>query len=159
MIRRVITALLRFALRIYFKKIEVTGVEHVPTDSPVIFVLNHPNALVDPVFLLCLAPRPVSFLAKAPLFRMPVIGYFVRQLDSLPVYRKQDEGEDVSRNQETFVAARRLLAAGGTIGICPEGVSHNDPGLKPIKTGAARISLGAVSTGEVNNLQIVPAGL
>ena len=159
MIRRVIAALLRFALRIYFKKIEVTGVEHVPTDSPVIFVLNHPNALVDPVFLLCLAPRPVSFLAKAPLFRMPVIGYFVRQLDSLPVYRKQDEGEDVSRNQETFVAARKLLATGGTIGICPEGVSHNDPGLKPIKTGAARISLGAVSTGEVNNLQIVPAGL
>src|ERR1051326_8650358 len=159
MIRRVIVALLRFALRIYFKKIEVTGVEHVPTDSPVIFVLNHPNALVDPVFLLCLAPRPVSFLAKAPLFRMPVIGYFVRQLDSLPVYRKQDEGEDVSRNQETFVAARKLLAAGGTIGICPEGVSHNDPGLKPIKTGAARISLAAVSTGEVKNLKIVPAGL
>ena len=159
MIRRIIVALLRFALRIYFKKIEVTGVEHVPTDSPVIFVLNHPNALVDPVFLLCLTPRPVSFLAKAPLFRMPVIGYFVRQLDSLPVYRRQDEGEDVSRNQETFIAARKLLAAGGTIGICPEGVSHNDPGLKPIKTGAARISLGAVSTGEVNNLQIVPAGL
>jgi 1-acyl-sn-glycerol-3-phosphate acyltransferase len=159
MIRRVIVALLRFALRIYFKKIEVTGVEHVPTNSPVIFVLNHPNALVDPVFLLCLAPRPVSFLAKAPLFRMPVIGYFVRQLDSLPVYRRQDEGEDVSKNQETFVAARKLLAGGGTIGICPEGVSHNDPGLKPIKTGAARISLGAVSTGEVKNLQIVPAGL
>jgi len=159
MIRRIIVALLRFALRIYFKKIEVTGVEHVPTDSPVIFVLNHPNALVDPVFLLCLTPRPVSFLAKAPLFRMPVIGYFVRQLDSLPVYRRQDEGEDVSKNQETFIAARKLLAAGGTIGICPEGVSHNDPGLKPIKTGAARISLGAVSTGEVNNLQIVPAGL
>ena len=159
MIRRIITSLLRFALRIYFKRIEVTGVEHVPADSPVIFVLNHPNALVDPVFLLCLAPRPVSFLAKAPLFRMPVIGYFVRQLDSLPVYRRQDEGEDVSKNQETFVAARKLLAAGGTIGICPEGVSHNDPGLKPIKTGAARISLAAVSTGEVKNLQIVPAGL
>src|SRR5262250_691021 len=115
MIRRVIVALLRFALRIYFKKIEVTGVDHVPADSPVIFVLNHPNALVDPVFLLCLAPRDVSFLAKAPLFRMPVIGYLVKQLDSLPVYRKQDEGEDVSRNQETFVAARKLLAGGGTI--------------------------------------------
>ncbi|HSB26984.1 MAG TPA: lysophospholipid acyltransferase family protein [Pyrinomonadaceae bacterium] len=159
MIRRLIVALLRFALRIYFKRIEVTGLEHVPLKSPVIFVLNHPNALVDPVFLLCLAPRRVSFLAKAPLFRMPVIGYFVRQLDSLPVYRRQDEGEDVSKNQETFVAARKLLASGGTIGICPEGVSHNDPGLKPIKTGAARISLGAVSTGEVEGLQIVPAGL
>ena len=159
MIRRVIVALVRLALRIYFQRIEVTGVEHVPTDTPVIFVLNHPNALVDPVFLLCLAPRRISFLAKAPLFRMPVIGYLVKAMDSLPVYRRQDEGGDVSKNQETFVAARKLLARGGTIGICPEGVSHDEPGLRPIKTGAARISLAAVSTGEVSNLKIVPAGL
>src|SRR3954447_26277290 len=159
MIRRVIVALLRFALRIYFRRIEVTGLEHVPHDEPVIFVLNHPNALVDPVFLLCLAPRRVSVLAKAPLFRMPVIGYLVKALDSLPVYRRQDEGQDVTKNEETFVAARKLLARGGTIGICPEGVSHDEPGLRPIKTGAARISLAAVSTGEVSNLKIVPAGL
>ena len=159
MIRPVIVALLRLALRIYFQRIEVTGVEHVPRDRPVIFVLNHPNALVDPVFLLCLAPRRVSFLAKAPLFHMPVLGYFVKALDSLPVYRRQDEGADVTKNEETFVAARKLLARGGTIGICPEGVSHDEPGLRPIKTGAARISLAAVSTGEVSNLKIVPAGL
>src|SRR5215212_5338905 len=159
MIRRIIVALVRLALRIYFQRIEVTGIEHVPLDTPVIFVLNHPNALVDPVFLLCLAPRPVSFLAKAPLFRMPGIGYLVKALDCLPVYRRQDEGEDITKNQETFIAARKLLSRGGTIGICPEGVSHDAPGLKPIKTGAARISLAAVSTGEVSNLKIVPAGL
>jgi glycerol-3-phosphate O-acyltransferase/dihydroxyacetone phosphate acyltransferase len=159
MIRRVIVAIVGLALRIYFQRIEVTGVEHVPLNTPVIFVLNHPNALVDPVFLFCLAPRPVAFLAKAPLFRMPIIGYLAKALDSLPVYRRQDEGEDVTKNQETFVAARKLLARGGTIGICPEGVSHDEPGLKPIKTGAARISLAAVSTGEVSELKIVPAGL
>ncbi|MFN2531026.1 MAG: lysophospholipid acyltransferase family protein [Pyrinomonadaceae bacterium] len=159
MIRPLIITILRFALRIYFQRIEVTGVENVPLKAPVIFVLNHPNALVDPVFLLCLAPRRVSFLAKAPLFRMPVLGYFVRAMDSLPIYRRQDEGEDISKNQETFVAARRLLARGGTIGICPEGVSHDAPGLKPIKTGAARISLAARSAGDVTELWIVPAGL
>jgi glycerol-3-phosphate O-acyltransferase / dihydroxyacetone phosphate acyltransferase len=159
MIRRLIVALVRVALRTYFQRIEVTGRENVPLDKPVIFVLNHPNALVDPVFLFCLAPRRVSFLAKAPLFHMPVIGYLVKEMDSLPVYRHQDEGSDTSKNQETFVAARKLLASGGTIGICPEGVSHDEPGLKPIKTGAARIALAAVSTGEVSDLKIVPAGL
>ena len=159
MIRRIITALLRFALRVYFRRVEVAGLEHVSAERPLIFVLNHPNALVDPAFLLCLAPRQVSFLAKAPLFRMPVLGYFVRAMDALPVYRQQDEGGDVSKNTETFVAARKLLARGGTIGICPEGVSHDEKRLRPIKTGAARIALGAVSTGEVSGLQIVPAGL
>ena len=159
MIRRLIVSLVRLALRIYFQRIEVTGVENVPLDTPVIFVLNHPNALVDPVFLLCLAPRRVSFLAKAPLFRMPFISYLVKELDSLPVYRRQDEGQDVTKNEETFVAARKLLAKGGTIGICPEGVSHDEPGLRPIKTGAARIALAAISTGEVKDLKIIPAGL
>ena len=159
MARRIIVALLRFAIRIYFRRVEVVGVEHVPRDTPVIFVLNHPNALVDPAFLLCLAPRNVSFLAKAPLFKMPVLGYFVRALDCLPVHRRQDEGSDLSKNRETFTAARRLLASGGTIAICPEGVSHDEPRLKPIKTGTARIAIAAASAGEVNDLKIVPAGL
>jgi glycerol-3-phosphate O-acyltransferase/dihydroxyacetone phosphate acyltransferase len=159
MARRIIVALLRLAMRVYFRRVEVVGLEHVPLKSPVIFVLNHPNALVDPAFLLCLAPRRVSFLAKAPLFRIPLLGHLVRAMDSLPVYRHQDQGEDVSKNTEMFVAARRLLARGGTIGICPEGVSHDEPRLRPIKTGTARIALGAVSTGEVVDLKIVPAGL
>lgn len=159
MTRRIIVAILRFAMRVYFRRVEVVGIDHVPRKSPVIFVLNHPNALVDPAFLLSLAPRRVSFLAKSPLFRTPVLGYLVRAMDSLPVYRPQDEGEDVSKNLEVFIAARKLLARGGTIGICPEGVSHNEPRLRQIKTGAARIALGAVSTGEVRDLKIVPAGL
>jgi glycerol-3-phosphate O-acyltransferase / dihydroxyacetone phosphate acyltransferase len=159
MIRRIITSILRLTLRVYFRRIEVTGLENVPRDLPVIFVLNHPNALVDPVFLLCLAPRRVAFIAKAPLFRMPVIGYLVRALDSLPAYRRQDEGEDVSRNLETFATARKLLTSGIAIGICPEGVSHNEPRLKPLKTGAARIALAAASSAEAINLKIIPAAL
>src|SRR5436189_1194496 len=119
--RTLVRAVFGLVLRVFFRRIEVSGSAHVPARGPVMFVLNHPNALVDPAFLLCLAPRKVSFLAKAPLFRMPVIGAFVRALDSLPAYRPQDQGEDVNKNQETFAAAARLLAEGGTIGICPEG--------------------------------------
>lgn len=159
MTRRIITAILRLALRVFFRHIEVAGIERVPLDSPVIFVLNHPNGLVDPVFLLCLAPRRVSFLAKAPLFRMLLVSQLVRALDSLPVYRRQDKGSDPARNRETFELARALLARGGTIAICPEGVSHNDTQLKPLKTGAARIALGAASAGAGLDVKIVPAGL
>lgn len=159
MIRRFITFILRLSLRIYFRRIEVTGLENVPPERPTIFVLNHPNALIDPAFLLCFAPRRVSFIAKAPLFRMPVIGYLVRALDCLPAYRRQDAGEDVSRNLETFAAARRLLARGVGIGICPEGVSHDEPRLKPLKTGASRIAIAAAAPPEHLQVCIVPAGL
>lgn len=142
------------ALRIFFRRIEIVGLDHIPASGPVIFVLNHPNALIDPVFLLCLAPRPVSFLAKAPLFKTPVLGWLVRAFDSIPVYRRQDEGGEVD-NQDTFRRARALLERGQAVAIFPEGTSHSDPRLKPLKTGAARIALGTALDG----LQIVPAGL
>ena len=60
-------------------------------DRAVVFAVNHPNALIDPLFLLSFAPRPVSFLAKAPLFRMPLVGRVARAFDSIPVYRRQDK--------------------------------------------------------------------
>jgi 1-acyl-sn-glycerol-3-phosphate acyltransferase len=161
----VITAVLRFALRLFFRRIEVVGRRRVPRDGACLFVLNHPNALVDPAFVLAYAPRSVSFLAKSPLFRMPVIGFLIRALDSIPVYRKQDEGEGASsRNRETFERSAELLGRGGTIAICPEGVSHNEPYLLPLKTGAARIALGAAAEmrkagGEGREVYVVPAGL
>jgi glycerol-3-phosphate O-acyltransferase / dihydroxyacetone phosphate acyltransferase len=139
--RRFVTGLLRLAIRLFFRRIEIVGLEHVPPDAPVIFAANHPNGLVDPLFLMCFAPRPVSLLGKAPLFRYPIIGYFVRVLDSIPVYRRQDTTK--GSNRETFGRAREVLRGGGSIAIFPEGTTHSDPRLRELKTGAARIALGA----------------
>ncbi|MEK6579893.1 MAG: 1-acyl-sn-glycerol-3-phosphate acyltransferase, partial [Bdellovibrionota bacterium] len=58
-----------------------------------------------------------------------------------------------AQNKETFEAAKRILRGGGTIALFPEGISHSESKLKPLKTGAARIALGA------SPLKIVPAGL
>jgi 1-acyl-sn-glycerol-3-phosphate acyltransferase len=157
-VRLLVRALCRLILRVFFRKVEVAGTANIPTGGAVIYVLNHPNGLVDPLFALVLSPRPVSFLAKAPLFRMPVVGALVRALDSLPVYRHQDEGADPTRNRETFAAARAILGRGGAIAIFPEGTSHSDPKLRPLKTGAARIALGAAAAG-AQPLAVVPAGL
>jgi glycerol-3-phosphate O-acyltransferase/dihydroxyacetone phosphate acyltransferase len=68
--RAVLTALCRLLLRIFFREIATVHAERVPRDhdAPVLYVLNHPNALLDPLFISCLSPRPVTFLAKAPLF-------------------------------------------------------------------------------------------
>jgi 1-acyl-sn-glycerol-3-phosphate acyltransferase len=159
LVRRILVAVLTLALRVFFRRIEVKGLKHVSRTGATIFVLNHPNGLVDPVFLLCYAPRRVSFLAKAPIFEMPVIGWLARKLEAIPVYRRQDEGSDVSRNLETFARARRLLKGGGTLAICPEGVSHSDTKLRPLKTGAARIALGVLAEDAQLELKIIPAGL
>jgi glycerol-3-phosphate O-acyltransferase/dihydroxyacetone phosphate acyltransferase len=154
MTRRLITAIVRVVARIFFRRIEIVGEEHVPRDAPVVFAVNHPNGLIDPVFLLCYAPRPVSFLAKAPLFKMPFIGWFVRGFQSIPVYRKEDNFSP-AQNRETFARARETLARGRAIAIFPEGTTHSDPRLKALKTGAARIALGAA----LPRVLVIPTGL
>jgi 1-acyl-sn-glycerol-3-phosphate acyltransferase len=142
-------------LRIFFRHIEVVGSERLP-EGGLLLAPNHPNGLVDPLFVFCLSPRPVSFLAKAPLFETPIVKTFIAALDALPVYRAQD-GYDTSRNRETLDASRRILDRGGAIAIFPEGKSHDEPGLEPLKTGPARIALGARAGG--GHVSIIPCGI
>jgi glycerol-3-phosphate O-acyltransferase/dihydroxyacetone phosphate acyltransferase len=159
-VRTLFRALFGLIVRIFFRRIEVSGTERIPARGPVIFVLNHPNGLIDPAFLLCLTPRRVSFLAKAPLFRMPVIGFFCRAMQAIPVHRRQDAGFDPAQNRETFDTARAVLAGGGAIAVFPEGMSHSGPKLRAVKTGAARIALGAAAALPPDqSLSIMPAGL
>jgi glycerol-3-phosphate O-acyltransferase / dihydroxyacetone phosphate acyltransferase len=158
MMYRGLVGLLSLVLRLYFRHVEVVGLHRIPAEGPVIFVLNHPNGLVDPLFILCYAPRHVSFLAKTPIFKMPVIGWIARAIDAIPVYRVQDEGGGagtLQKNMKTFDRARKVLSEGKSIALFPEGVSHSDSRLKPLKSGAARIALGS----GLEDLRIVPAGL
>lgn len=143
-LRQIIHAIISVALRLFFRRIETANVEKVPKDEPIIFVLNHPNGLVDPALVFVSLPRRVSFLAKSTLFKIPIGGKILKILEALPVYRRIDEGEDMSKNLETFRVCRELLAQNRCIAIFPEGISHDDTKLKPIKTGTARIALGAM---------------
>lgn len=146
----------RLALRIFFRRLEIVGSERVP-QGKVMFALNHPNGLIDPLFILCYAGRPVSFLAKAPLFTMPVIGYFVRSFRCLPVYRQQDNN-DPAQNRAMMQRAVELLAEGNALALFPEGTSHSEPSLKPFRSGAARIALSAAALAG-DAVKVVPVGL
>lgn len=158
--RTVLIAFCGLLLRIFFRRVETAGKENVPASGPVVFILNHPNGLLDPLFILCHGGRRVSFLAKEPLFRMPVVGYFARTLECLPVYRKQD-GADPAKNREMMGHAIRLLLSGNAIALFPEGTTHDDPQMKPFRPGAAKIALGATGNAapEDTPVRVVPVGL
>ena len=158
---RLIPAIFGIALKIFFRRIETVNSESVPAGTGIIFVMNHPNGLIDPALVFVAMPRRISFLAKSTLFRMPVIGWILQTVGALPLYRRIDAGEDVSQNQRTFEVCRELLRDGGSIALFPEGVSHNSPKLLPLKSGASRIAIGAASTnsGEPVKVKIVPVGL
>ena len=159
---RIILAAFGIALRLFFRRIETVNADVVPKGTGVLFVLNHPNGLIDPALVFVALPRKISFLAKSTLFRMPVISFLLRTVEALPLYRRIDAGEDVSKNQRTFELCRELLQRGGSIALFPEGISHNSPKLLPMKTGAARIALGTVAADHSRtpiDVKIVPVGL
>jgi glycerol-3-phosphate O-acyltransferase / dihydroxyacetone phosphate acyltransferase len=150
-----VQAVISVALRLFFRRIETSRAHLVPESGALIFVLNHPNGLIDPGLVFAALPRRISFLAKSTLFRIPVAGWLLRTVEALPLYRRADVGEDVSQNLRTFEACRSLLLRGRCVALFPEGLSHSAPKLQPVKTGAARIALGA----HVEGLRIVPVGL
>ncbi len=160
-IRRFLHAVVSIAMRLFFRRIETVNASAVPYRGALIFVMNHPNGLIDPALIFVALPRKVSFLAKSTLFKTPVLSYILRVIEALPVYRKIDSA-DVAQNAKTFEASHELLRKGGAIALFPEGVSHNSPKLLPIKTGAARIALGALIFSQIDeeiDLKIVPVGL
>ena len=138
-----------------FYRLTVSG-ETVPRQGPVLLVANHPNSLMDPALVAAVAERPVRFLAKAPLFTDPLVGFLIRGSGSLPVYRAADGIQ--GSNEDTFRAVHAALAEGSAVAIFPEGTSHSEPSLVPLKTGAARIAMGgAAQLGAA--FPIVPVGL
>src|SRR5215208_2394983 len=153
--QRLVRAVISVALRLFFRRIETSRAGLVPASGALVFVLNHPNGLIDPGLVFAALPRRISFLAKSTLFRLPLAGWLLRTVEALPLYRRADAGEDVSQNLLTFEACRRLLLRGRCVALFPEGLSHNAPRLRPVKTGAARIALGSAVPG----LKIVPVGL
>ena len=155
---RLIRALVRVLLAVFYRRIDVAGLEHVPARAPLIVAANHQNGLIDPMLLMAALPRPLRSLAKSGLFRHPIIAPFLRLARALPVHRRQDAGGDMAGNALTFRAVGEALGRGEAILIFPEGVSQPEPTLKTLRTGAARLLLEA-EAGGAPPVTLLPVGL
>jgi 1-acyl-sn-glycerol-3-phosphate acyltransferase len=159
----IIRALAGALVRLYYPTRAVEGGERIPPDKPVVFVLNHPNGLLDPLLLRVATGRPARFLAKSALFGNPLGRLAMSAFGSIPVYRPSDSNAraaDPARNEESFSRCRAALAHGEALALFPEGTSHSDPQLRPLKTGAARIVLSAEAEHDgALGVTVVPVGL
>jgi glycerol-3-phosphate O-acyltransferase / dihydroxyacetone phosphate acyltransferase len=157
-----VRTILRFVVGIFFRQIEVVGLEHVPENGPVIFAGNHPNSVIDPILIVVSCGRAVRFAAKDVLFHSRFLAPLLKALGAVPIARRADHadpGEASGRNVVAFDALFSILANGGAVGIFPEGLSHDAPQLAKLKTGAARIAIGLCDRHPELRIQIVPCGL
>jgi 1-acyl-sn-glycerol-3-phosphate acyltransferase len=125
-------------------RLEARGAVNLPESGACILAANHINVL--DVFPLQLAvPRPILFMAKAELHRNRWLDMLLRRLGSFPVERGH-------RDRWAIEYAEALLAKDRVLGIFPEGTRSHGHGLRPAKTGAARL---AIST----QAPIIPVGI
>lgn len=152
---RALRGLIRLLLWLFYRRIDVVGMEHFPASGGVIIAANHHNSIIDAMLLIAVAPRRLRPLANAPLFRHPLIGPFLRLAGALPVHRRKEAGDDPAKNDALFEATTRTLREGGVIMIFPEGRTQPEPVLLELRTGAARMLLAAGPP----HAALLPAGL
>ena len=119
-------------MRLYFR-LGRRGGQHVPLTGPLLMVSNHVS-LLDPPVVGAAAPRPLYFLAKEELFRVPLLGRLIYAVNSRPVRR---DGSDV----RALKTALRLLGEGKAILIFPEGTRGRGGRLGEGKPGAGMLAV------------------
>jgi len=150
----------RLAIHLYFKKITIKNLDLVPQDAPIIFAANHPGAFMDPIVIASVINKQLHFLARGESFSNSVSRWIFGNLNMIPIYRPSETPELMHKNKDVFNHAFSLLEKGGAIIIFPEGSSKTERRIRKVKTGAARIAMGAEAKHNFSlGVKIIPIGL
>jgi len=152
---RAIARVARLLTRAFFRSVEVEG-EHPPV-GPVVLAASHLYGFVDPVVLVARLGALPRYLAKSTLWNVTVAGWLLNFAGVIPVHRRED-GAVGGDNTSMFASAVEALADGSMVAVFPEGTTHDDPTIRPLRTGVARIAMEAAAAG-VEGVQILPVGI
>jgi 1-acyl-sn-glycerol-3-phosphate acyltransferase len=153
---QLIKPIIRFALKIFCRKISIRHPEQLEKRGPLLVTANHPNSFLDAIIIAASFHQPVHFLARGDAFIRPWHNRLLRLLNMIPVYRMSEGRENLELNAHAFEACREILASGGIVLIFIEGICINTHELQPFKKGAARI---ATESRALQNFQVLPLGI
>lgn len=131
---------------IYFRHIYTPNRERMPKDgTPVVLVSNHQNCLIDPLALVfILSDRKPRFLARASVFKHPLLDKIIRSLGALPTYRAKFDGvKGVAKNKGTLEEVAKSLSHGETVVLYPEGQHQNKRWLGAFSQAYLKMAFGA----------------
>lgn len=153
-----IKLLARVAVEMFYKPIEINGLENIPDNNPhLIFAPNHQSAFLDAVLVAVFSKRPIYFLTRADVFSFP-FKYFLYSLNMMPVYRQRDGMQSLSKNEAVFKACRELVQDGKPILLFPEASQLLVHYLRPLSRGLSRIAYLSQENFD-NEVLVIPVGI
>lgn len=155
----ILSPLVQFGTRCHYHSFVVQGMENLPTDGVYIIAPCHQQALMEPLAVLCLAPKAPVFLARADIFRKPVLRAVLTFLRILPVYRIRDGQQNLGRNKGIFEQCRSVLLDGYPLCLMAEGRHNNRHHLLNMGKGMFRIAGETQQALGDHPLYIVPTGI
>ncbi|MDR2779736.1 MAG: 1-acyl-sn-glycerol-3-phosphate acyltransferase [Synergistaceae bacterium] len=140
MIERIFYHFVKCLFRLFFtlyNRLEVRGLGNIPKNTTMIVASNHAS-YIDPPLIGCVFPGMLRYLAKESLFRVPLLGFFIRALGAVPVKR-----EDSQRAGAVMKSLLFMLKNGDSVLLFPEGSRSPDGRIKPLEAGVAYLSVKA----------------
>lgn len=147
-------------IRIFFNSVYAKNLNNLPLKGPLIIAPNHPSTFLDPLVVSMWIKRPIYFLTNGGVFSSNFKKWLYSKLFMIPIYRQQDKKDDGVNNDDVFKNCYDMLKEGKVIIIFPEGTSEDERKLRKIKTGLARIGLGAENENNFNlGVKVVCVGI
>lgn len=150
---------LKISLHFFAKQINIKGKKNIPKKGAVLFAVNHPNALMDPLFVTTFNPRENHFLVRADVFKKPLVKKALSSLNLMPIYRIRDGRKQLSNNEEVFQKCFSILQKKQTLIIFPQGGHSRDRNIKPLSKGFTRIVFGALEQNPDLNVTVISVGI
>ena len=155
----ILSPLVQFGCRCHYNSFVVKGKENLPKEGGYIIAPCHQQALMEPLAVLCFAPKPPVFLARADIFAKPTLRAILTFLRILPVYRIRDGQKNLGKNQAIFDQSRDVLVDGYPLCLMAEGRHNNRHHLLKMGKGMFRIAGEAQLRMGEQPLYIVPTGI
>lgn len=148
-----------FTLKLSYRNIRYVGLDKVPQDGSVIYAPNHTNALMDALVILAMDRKPKVFVARADIFRRPLLAKIFTFLKIMPIMRIRDGFDEVKKNNQTIEKAVDVLHDKVPFCIFPEGQHQAKYSSLPLSKGIFRIAFQAQELMPNTPLYIVPVGM
>lgn len=159
MLYYILRPIARLFLKIYYKKIHIIGMEHIPTDRPLLIASNHPNGFLEPCIMACFFPISLHFLTRGDLFNNPVLKVILDSTHQIPIFRFRDGFNALRKNKENLNIANDKLNNGAAIMIFLEGSTEYVRKLRKFQKGLGRMAKSLLDEKEDSTVGLLPVAI